>query len=194
MISRALTVLASTDADGGTTLHAPKLGIWSDHPRDGAVVMPGSEIGTLTQAGRRYSLLIPAEVAGRVAISGTRQDALPVEYLEALCRVIAMASSPVELTSSGIGAAQPVRGALAITAPTDGVFYRSSSAGAKPFVAVGERIGLGRPVGLIEVMKTFNPIAYGGAGFPDEAEVVEIVAADGQEVRAGQALVVVKKP
>ena len=42
-------------------------------------------------------------------------------------------------------------------------------------------------------MKTFNPIAYGGAGFPDEAEVVDILAADGQEVRAGQALLVLKK-
>jgi biotin carboxyl carrier protein len=50
----------------------------------------------------------------------------------------------------------------------------------------------GQAVGLIEVMKTFNPIAYGGLGLPDEAEIVEVLAADGQEVRAGQALFVVK--
>ena len=84
--------------------------------------------------------------------------------------------------------------ALAIGAPTDGVFYRSPSAGRE---AVRRRRRprqvTGRPIGLIEVMKTFNPITYGGPGFPDEAEVVEILAADGQEVRAGQALVVVKK-
>jgi biotin carboxyl carrier protein len=63
---------------------------------------------------------------------------------------------------------------------------------AKPYVGAGDRVTRGQPIGLIEVMKTFNPIAYGGAGLPDEAEVVEVVAADGQEVRAGQALVVVR--
>ena len=81
---------------------------------------------------------------------------------------------------------------LEVRSPTDGVFYRSPALDAKPYVAVGDRIKTGQPVGLIEVMKTFNPIAYGAAGLPDEAEVVEVVAADGQEVRAGQALVIVK--
>ena len=76
--------------------------------------------------------------------------------------------------------------------PTDGVFYRSPAIDAKAYVQVGDRITTGQPLGLIEVMKTFNPIAYGGAGLPDEAEIVEIAAADGQEVRAGQALVIVK--
>jgi hypothetical protein len=42
-------------------------------------------------------------------------------------------------------------------------------------------------------MKTFNPIAYGGAGFPDEAEIVAVLVADAEEVRAGQALVTVKR-
>jgi len=38
-------------------------------------------------------------------------------------------------------------------------------------------------------MKTFNPIAYGGPGLPDEAEVVEVLVTDGQEVVRGQPLV-----
>ena len=43
-------------------------------------------------------------------------------------------------------------------------------------------------------MKTFNPIVYGGAGLPDEAEIVEVLVPDEAEVRAGQPLVRVKKP
>ena len=45
---------------------------------------------------------------------------------------------------------------------------------------------------LLEVMKTFNQIGYGGAGFPEDAEVVEVRVADRDEVRAGQVLVVVR--
>jgi biotin carboxyl carrier protein len=51
----------------------------------------------------------------------------------------------------------------------------------------------GQPVGLIEVMKTFNPILYGGGELPDEAEVVALAAEDESEVRAGQPLVIVRK-
>ena len=70
MSREALTVLIAKDADGATTLRAPKLGLWSDHPRDGALVSPGSDVGTLTQLNRRYALVIPDGVAGRVAIAG----------------------------------------------------------------------------------------------------------------------------
>jgi len=98
--------------------------------------------------------------------------------------------------SSGLagaaGHATVGQGLHAIIAPTDGVFYRAASPGAAPFVAVGDRLAVGRPVGLIEVMKTFNQIVYGGPGYPPEAEVVEIRALDVGEVRAGDVLVVVR--
>jgi biotin carboxyl carrier protein len=41
-------------------------------------------------------------------------------------------------------------------------------------------------------MKTFSPIVYGEPPLPAEAEVVEILAADGVEVRAGQPLIAVR--
>jgi acetyl-CoA carboxylase biotin carboxyl carrier protein len=190
MSGEPLAVLVSKAADGAVTLRAPRLGLWSDHPREGELVQPGSTVGTLTQLSRRFVLVVPDDVSGRVAIEGRSQDALPVEYGEPLCRVLATA-----IGGAGVAAvaARPKRGTLTIVAPTDGVFYAAPAAGARPFVTAGERIGIGRPVGLIEVMKTFSPIAYGGAGYPEEAEVVEVLAADGQEVRAGQPIVVVKK-
>jgi acetyl-CoA carboxylase biotin carboxyl carrier protein len=193
MSPAAIPLLATTDAQEGAVLRAPKLGVWSDPPRAGAFVEPGSSAGTLTQLGKRFPLIVPDGVSGRVAIESRRHDALPVEYGEVLFRVSAIAFGRTQASSGESKSAQAVPGALAIVSPTDGVFYRAGALGAKPYVVVGERLAAGRPVGLIEVMKTFNPIAYGGPGFPDEAEVVEILAADGQEVRAGQALVRVKR-
>jgi acetyl-CoA carboxylase biotin carboxyl carrier protein len=121
-----------------------------------------------------------------------------VEYGQLLFRL-----TPVESLHNGavaIGAAvagQPAGENLAadtraVVSPTDGVFYRKPSPDAAPFVEVGERIKRGQPVGLVEVMKTFNQILYDGPGFPDDAEVVEIRAVDAQEVGVGQILIVVR--
>jgi acetyl-CoA carboxylase biotin carboxyl carrier protein len=193
MSETTLPALVGKNATGGTVLRAPKVGLFSDPPEPGLLVEPGSAIGTMTQVSRRFVLVVPPGVSGRVVIAGRAQDALPVEYGETL-----FAISPFEGVSPAAGAdaadtAVPTAGTLSILAPTDGVFYRAPSLEAKPYVAVGDRIGAGRPVGLIEVMKTFNPIAYGGAGFPDEAEIVAVLVADAEEVRAGQALVTVKR-
>lgn len=193
MSPTAIPMLLARDDREGTGLRAPKLGLWSDHPGDGALVEPGSSAGTLTQLGRRFLLVIPDGVSGRVAIEGRPQDALPVEYGEVLFRVTAMETGKTGSGAKEGSASRRTEGALEIVSPTDGVFYRAGALGAKPYVVVGERVALGRSVGLIEVMKTFNPIAYAGAGFPDEAEVVEVLAVDGQEVRAGQALLLLKR-
>ena len=187
-----IPVLVAKDTQAGTILRAPKLGLWSDHPPNGTLVEPGSAAGTLTQLGRRFVLMVPDGVSGRVAIAGRPQDALPVEYGEALFRVMPFEGREGGVDSGHAGASGAARGALEVGAPTDGVFYRSPALDGKPYVVVGDRVTTGQPIGLIEVMKTFNPIAYGGAGLPDEAEIVEVLAADGQEVRAGQVLVVVK--
>ena len=86
----------------------------------------------------------------------------------------------------------PRAAAKAVTAPTDGVFYRRPAPDAAPFVEPGGRVEAGQPVGLVEVMKTFNQILYGGPGFPDSAEVLEIRAEEGAEIRSGDVLVVVR--
>jgi biotin carboxyl carrier protein len=193
MSSTTLPALLAKGPQGGTVLRAPKLGLWSDHPAEGALVEPGSPIGTLTQLNRRFVLVVPDGVSGRVTIAGRPQDALPVAYGETLLGLTAFAGPAIVAGSGEAETSLAATGALVVVAPTDGVFYRSPAIDAKPYVVVGDRVTEGRPVGLIEVMKTFNPITYGGAGLPDEAEVADVLAADGQEVRAGQTLVVVKR-
>ena len=83
-------------------------------------------------------------------------------------------------------------GQYAVTAPTDGIYYARPTPDAPPFVTSGAVIRTGQPVGLVEVMKTFNQILYGGDGLPDEAEIVEIHCVDGDEIDAGKLLMTVK--
>ncbi len=192
MIGGTLAVLAEVDDAGETILRAPKVGVWSAHPENGALVGAGSTVGMLTQLHRRFALVIPEGVAGRVAIEDRRDRTVPVGYGEVLCRLARLAGKGIDAASIGAPVSSAPEGALHVASPTDGVYYRSPSPDARPFVVAGDRVKTGQPLGLIEVMKTFNPIAYGGAGLPDDAEVVEVLAGDGQEVRAGQPLVVVK--
>lgn len=84
-------------------------------------------------------------------------------------------------------AAGAPRSRVAIKAPMLGTFYRAPSPGAPSFVEVGTRVLPGQAVGLIEVMKLFNPITSEVSGV-----VVEIEARDSELVEFGQTLLVVE--
>ena len=73
-------------------------------------------------------------------------------------------------------------------APTDGMFYSRPSPEAPPFVRPGDTLERGQPIGLIEVMKTFNQILFEADGLPDPAVVEEVLVGDGEEVCAGDPL------
>ena len=72
----------------------------------------------------------------------------------------------------------------AITAPLTGIFYRSPSPQAPPFVQVGSIVAAGDVIGLIEAMKLFNEIRSTKNG-----TVRSIIADSGQLVRAHQPLI-----
>lgn len=74
-----------------------------------------------------------------------------------------------------------------IESPMVGVFYRSPSPDAPPFVDVGDTIEVGQTVGLIEAMKIFNEIPSEVAGV-----VVDIPGQNGKLVQQGDPLVVVR--
>ena len=78
-----------------------------------------------------------------------------------------------------------------IRSPIDGIFYAHPEPGAAPFVTVGQRIAPGQVIGLVEVMKTFNPIRWQPSG-QAEATVSRIEATDQQELRCGQVLLALK--
>jgi len=75
----------------------------------------------------------------------------------------------------------------ALLSPMVGTAYLSSEPGAKPFVAVGDKVSVGDTVVIIEAMKVMNPIAATNAG-----TVRQILIQDGQPVEYDQPLVIVE--
>jgi acetyl-CoA carboxylase biotin carboxyl carrier protein len=76
------------------------------------------------------------------------------------------------------------RGSHAIVAPLTGVFYRSPSPGAEPYVREGGPVNAGQVIGLIEAMKLFNEIKSDVTG-----TVRHIGAGDGDLVKVRQTLI-----
>jgi acetyl-CoA carboxylase biotin carboxyl carrier protein len=64
-----------------------------------------------------------------------------------------------------------------------GTFYRSSAPGVAPYVNEGSKVVDGQRLGLIEAMKTFNPVECDIAG-----TVLRILVEDGQSVSPGMPL------
>jgi len=183
-------------AGGGFRVFSPAVGVWHDPPSPGALVAPGAAVGTLVRLNARSVLTIPSGVAGRVGGALPRDRAVAVEFGQALFEIAPLAAQAGAAATNpraatGGGEALP-QGTWAVVSPTDGTFYTSPKPGAPPFVEVGSELAAGQPVGLVEVMKTFNRVLYGGGGLPDKARVVEVRCAEAAEVRAGQILFLVR--
>jgi acetyl-CoA carboxylase biotin carboxyl carrier protein len=80
--------------------------------------------------------------------------------------------------------ADPEAGRFYICAPMVGTFYHAPEPGAQPYVRVGDLVGAGQPVGVLEAMKLFNPVHVEQPG-----RVVEVLVADGSPVEYGQRLI-----
>jgi acetyl-CoA carboxylase biotin carboxyl carrier protein len=82
------------------------------------------------------------------------------------------------------GPDQQAKGELpTVNAPLTGVFYRSPTPQAPPFVQIGAVVNKGDVIALIEAMKLFNEIRSTAGG-----KVKRILAENGQLVRAHQPL------
>jgi len=71
-------------------------------------------------------------------------------------------------------------------APMVGTFYRASAPGAKPFVEIGQSVGMGEVLCIIEAMKLLNEIEADHAG-----TIKAILVENGQPVEYGQPLFVI---
>ena len=81
---------------------------------------------------------------------------------------------------------------ITINAPSDGIFYRRPSPDAPSYVDVGSTVTAGTTLGLVEIMKCFHQITYGGLDLPDKGEIVKILAEDSSEVHFSQPLFKIK--
>jgi biotin carboxyl carrier protein len=171
------------------------VGLYGFAPRVGEVLVAGSRAGRIISLGRTMELVVPKGVTGRVAERqlATRSD--PVEYGQVLLRLVPVEASDV---GEGIvsGAEKAARGlpegTHAVTSPSHGMFYRRPRPDEPAYVEVGQVVDTGSTLGLVEVMKCFSAISYGGDQLPARAEIVEVRAEDGSEVAADQILFVVR--
>jgi acetyl-CoA carboxylase biotin carboxyl carrier protein len=98
----------------------------------------------------------------------------------------AVQAAPAAAPSSVVvtGPDQQAKGELpTVNAPLTGVFYRSPTPQAPPFVQIGAVVNKGDVIALIEAMKLFNEIRSTAGG-----KVKRIFAENGQLVRAHQPL------
>ncbi|MBV9718999.1 MAG: acetyl-CoA carboxylase, biotin carboxyl carrier protein [Candidatus Eremiobacteraeota bacterium] len=72
---------------------------------------------------------------------------------------------------------------IKLPAPLTGVFYRSSSPDAPPYVEVGDRVQVGDVLCVLEAMKLFNEIQSDAAG-----KIIRIVPGNGELVSQGEEL------
>lgn len=176
---------------GRLAIYAPGPGLWREAPDVGTVLAPGAPIGRLEVLGRLHALEVPAGAHGAVVSvfeEGRARSA--VDYGTVLLELDPSAAGAA-VVDAETEASDDAAG-LAFVAPMSGRFYLRPSPDKPPFVTVGATLTHGQPVGLLEVMKTFNRVAYGGE-LPSPAKVVAIVAEDGADVSRGDVLLRVEK-
>ncbi len=144
-----------------------------------------------------YNLHLPDTVYGQVIINENRDFAFPVEYGEELfclnpdksINEYSQGNELVEPVSENIDTAED---GFVVKAFTMGIFYAKPSPDSPPFISEGQQIEKGKALGLIEVMKTFNHIIFSGTDDSDTGLVKKILVKDGEEVKLGQALFLIK--
>jgi biotin carboxyl carrier protein len=156
------------------------------------VLVAGQAAGSLLTLGHASTLIVPAGVHGVVASAPPASAKAPVGFGDALYELGVVAGSAAA-PAMGNPAETGRSGALVLRSPQTGRFYHRPSPGDPAFVAAGSIVEDGRPVGLIEVMKTFSHVPYlAGSGLPKRAKIVRMLAADGEDVKQGAPLLEVE--
>jgi acetyl-CoA carboxylase biotin carboxyl carrier protein len=102
----------------------------------------------------------------------------------ALTAAVPLAAPAAAHAATPTAAAEPAdSGLVEMTSPIVGTFYRQPSPSAPPFVEPGSKVRKGQVLCIIEAMKLMNEIEA-----EMDAEVVEILVANGQPVEFGEVL------
>jgi acetyl-CoA carboxylase biotin carboxyl carrier protein len=175
---------------GGETiaLASPAPGLFRAHVRVGDVVRGGSVLGELEVLGQAIVVVAPDTARGTIIALRDPALARPaVDFGGMLVILDPRAITAGDTAASTAAAAQGV-GGLVFRAPTSGRFYGRPSPDKPAFVTQGGELAPGATICLLEVMKTFHRVTYGGAGLPERALVREVLIADGDDVSAGDPL------
>jgi acetyl-CoA carboxylase biotin carboxyl carrier protein len=171
----------------GDELRAPQPGYFRLSIKPDHLVAPGDVIGELEVLGRRIPV-VATKLRGLVKLpAGPALARRPVSYGDVLVRV----STEVAVgggDAASLEAASAANHGLVFKAPTSGRFYGRPGPDKPAFVEAGAELSPGTTVCLLEVMKTFHRVTYGGADVPPRARVREVLVADGADVNQGDPL------
>jgi acetyl-CoA carboxylase biotin carboxyl carrier protein len=115
--------------------------------------------------------------------SGAKGNGLSVPSALPVSAPASHASEPAALAP----APEPAIDVHVITSPIVGTFYRSPSPEADAFAEVGQKVGRGKILCIIESMKLMNEIES-----DVEGEIVEVFPRNGQPVEYGEKLFAIK--
>ncbi len=172
-------------------LLAPRPGRLSGALAAGSILTGGQRAGRLESLGRGFALVVPAGIEGRHLGPSAEWVRQPVERGSVLYTLEPLKAEAVSARSKGAAettGATP--GELAVLAPHAGRYWGRPAPDQPPFVSPGDVLEAGRPVGLIEVMKTFSQVLYRPGGpLPARARVRAVLVGDGQEIDERTALI-----
>ena len=109
------------------------------------------------------------------------------EYVERGSAPVTVSPAAPRKARAAATAADAAAGQIEVAAPMVGTFYRAPSPEARAFVDVGDVVGVGDALCLIEVMKLFTTINAEVAG-----RIVQIGAENGELVEYGRTLFVIE--
>lgn len=190
-----MTALAAPEG-ARVEVRAPAVGLWREAPAPGTLVRPGDAIGRLEVLGVLHRLLAPAAGHGIVvspassAAPGDDRARRPVEYGQLLLVLDPEAAAGVAAEDAAAAAGPATAEGPVFRAPTSGRFYSRPGPDRPPFVQPGDEIAVGQTVCLLEVMKTFHRVTYGGKGLPERARVQAVVPAEEADLGAGDVILV----
>ena len=172
--------------DSALVLESPTVGLWHARPPAGALIRPGDHIGFIEQLGRFIPLLAPQGALGFVGTDEDPRRVIPVEFGQSLCSL----QPPTAVLGPEVATERPraPTTSLVFRAPLSGRYYDRPSPEAAPFLSVGQTVERGQSVALLEVMKTFNRVVYGGEALPAKARILAVLANNGDDVASGDPL------
>jgi len=183
-------LLEDEETPGALLIVSPVVGYADGAPREGLFLNPFDRIATIKILNQRYVLRLPRNAHGRITKVFIPNRLTPLAYGGVIARIDpnALLESAGGPATGGIEATSEDEGVISVTAPSEGIFYRRPSPEAPPYVEEGSEVAAGGVLGLVEVMKCFNQITYGGPGLPARGKVVRVLADDNSEVKFGQTL------
>jgi acetyl-CoA carboxylase biotin carboxyl carrier protein len=138
-----------------------------------------------------FKLVIRNQNSAETVVASAAPVVLPAAA-PAVVSVAPAAPAPAERPAAAPAAPAPAPAAdenanlIAIKSPMVGTFYRSPSPDKGPFVKIGDTVGVGSPVCIIEAMKLFNEIESDVKG-----KIVKVLVEDAAPVEYDQPLFLV---